>query len=843
MTPGDDKLHELARAIIRGRSIDWASVESSVRDEPSRKVIRELKVIADIAGVHGSPVTRPADQPAGGLTASAQEPLGTWSTLRLLEKVGAGAYGEVYRAWDPRLEREVALKLLPASSGDEEAHAVAIIQEGRLLARVRHRNVVTVYGAERIGRRIGLSMEFIEGRTLEQIIQQGGVFSSDEAVDIGIELGQAVGAVHGAGLLHRDIKAHNVMLADDGRLVLMDFGTGQAMTGGSSTCLEGTPLYLAPEVLAGGDASVQSDIYSAGVLLYLLLTGAYPVRASGLADLRLAHERKDRIPVANLRPDIAPGLARIIERAIDPLPARRYPDADALKADLCALKPQPRGAPLTNSALVAAAVILVVTVAWEAVGRQTRSPSTPIRLLARIAGPTPVAMKVSTVAPPVIAVLPLKNLSGEPETDYLVDGLTDEIIRNLAVVQGLHVRSRTSSFAFKDRTRNLREVGQLLGANLVVEGSLLRSGNRLRINAQLIEVANDVPLWAERFDRELDDIFAIQDEIARAIVNKLRLTLGRGQRRYDINVEAYEMYLKGRTLLDRRDHDEDSAQSAQLFQQVLEKDPSFAPAHAGLANAYASMSHNRLHLGMSAEAAHPIMRSAALKALDLDPLLAEAHAAMGYVYSREFDWQNADRSFRRAIELNPTLTQNYTLYSRTTLRALGRLAEAERLLQMAMQADPLSLGVQAEMAGVQLDIGRYDEALETLGRVRAADPTLPWLGMQLGRALTFAARPLEALALFDQSGMPDDSQWRARAFVMSGRRDKAETLAARSKGFPFRLAAIYAALEDRDRTFEALARLADSEPHRVVDLLSYPELAGLAGDPRLAELRKKFNLP
>ncbi len=842
MTPGDDKLHELARAIIRGGPVDWPSVDSSATDEPSRKVIRELKVIADIAGVHGSPVSNPPEQPATGPTESDDEPLGTWSTLRLLEKVGEGAYGEVYRAWDPRLEREVALKLLPASSDDEEARAVAIIHEGRLLARVRHRNVVTVYGAERIGRRIGLSMEFVEGHTLEQIIQQGKVFGPDDAVEIGIELGQAIAAVHGAGLLHRDIKAHNVMLAEDGRVVLMDFGTGQELNDGSNARLEGTPLYLAPEVLAGGEATIQSDIYSAGVLLYFLLTGAYPVRAHGLSDLRLAHERKERTGVRSVRPDVPFQLTRIIERAIHPLPERRYASADAMRAALSALKPQSRAARLAQAALMAAALVLVVTVGWEVAGRQARSPRTPIGLLTRTAALTPAATDVSAVESPVIAVLPLKNLSGEPETEYLVDGLTDEIIRNLAVVQGLQVRSRTSSFAFKDRARNVREIGQQLGANLVVEGSVLRAGNRLRINAQLIAVASDIPIWAERFDRELDDIFAIQDEISRAIVNKLRLTLGRGQRRYDINVETYELYLKGRALLDRRDHDEDSAHSAELFQQVIDKDPAFAPAHAGLANAYASMSHNRLHRGMSAEAAHPLMRSAAIKALELDPLLAEAHAAMGYVYSREFDWPNADQSFRRAIELNPTLTQNYTLYSRTTLRALGRLAEAERLLQTAVRADPLSLSIQSELAGAQLDIGRYDEAVETFRRVRAVDPTFPWLGMGLARALTFAGRPAEALGIFDESAM-HDSQWRARALVMSGRRDEAENLAARSKGFPFRLATIYAALDDKDGTFDALARLAESEPHRVVDLLSYPELAGLAGDPRLTEVRKKFNLP
>ena len=406
------------------------------------------------------------------------------------------------------------------------------------------------------------------------------------------------------------------------------------------------------------------------------------------------------------------------------------------------------------------------------------------------------------------------------------------------------MRSRTSSFAFKDKPRNVREVGQQLGANLVVEGSVLRAGNKLRVNAQLVQVAGDVPLWAERFDRELKDVFAIQDEISRAIVNELRLTLGRGQRRYDTNVEAYELYLKGLTLLDRQDHRQASAKSAELFQQVIDRDPNFAPAHAGLANAYASMSHNVRFLGISSAQAHPIMRSAALKALQLDPLLAEAHAAMGYVYSREFDWQKADQSFQRAIDLNPSLTQSYTLYSRTTLVPLGKLDEAERLMQQAMGADPLSLNVQRETASVQIHIGRYGEAINTLQRIRAVDPDFPWIDWLLGRALTFAGRPAEALAVYEEpSGTPPGTEWDALAYVMAGRRDEAERLAVKHQNYPHRRAIIYAALGDKDRTFEALDGLALLEPHRVVDLLAYPELAGLRSDPRFAALRRRFNLP
>jgi Tol biopolymer transport system component/predicted Ser/Thr protein kinase len=265
MMQDDPRLQELAGAIVEGAAIDWASTESSATDESVRKIIRELKVIADIAEVHCSVRLPPEPDATASLAGSFPETLGTWSTLRLLEKVGQGAYGEVYRAWDPRLDREVALKLLPASLADGDARATSIIQEGRLLARVRHPNVVTIYGAERIENRVGLWMEFVKGRTLEQILDQGKVFGASEAIDIGIQLCHAMSAVHSAGLLHRDVKAHNVMVSDDGRVVLMDFGSGGELGNGSSTGVAGTPLYLAPELLRGEDATVRGDIYSVGV--------------------------------------------------------------------------------------------------------------------------------------------------------------------------------------------------------------------------------------------------------------------------------------------------------------------------------------------------------------------------------------------------------------------------------------------------------------------------------------------------------------------------------------------------------------------------------------------------
>src|SRR5262245_33964904 len=291
-------IDDLANAVLRGTPIDWAGAEASA-DESSRPVLAELRVVAELADVHRR---LPLHDPAAASAAPGDRDgaVTHWGHLRALERIGGGAFGDVYRAWDTRLDREVALKLTDAEPAGTNDPPSPIIQEGRLLARVRHPNVVTIYGAEQIGARIGLWMEFVRGRTLKQIVDAGNVFSGPEAAHIGIALCRAVAAVHGAGVLHRDIKAQNVMLEDEGRAVLMDFGTGRELAD-YGTDVAGTPLYLAPEVLAGGDATAESDVYSLGVLLYYLVTGAYPVRAETVSDLRLAHQRRERVPIRTAR--------------------------------------------------------------------------------------------------------------------------------------------------------------------------------------------------------------------------------------------------------------------------------------------------------------------------------------------------------------------------------------------------------------------------------------------------------------------------------------------------------------------------------------------------------------
>jgi serine/threonine-protein kinase len=334
----DKTADDLAGAILDGRDVDWTAEESNTVAEYS--LVPYLRTVARIAELYRSADTArskrsvPDDDAADSRSAT---PAPTeWGHLRVRERIGHGAFGEVYRAWDSKLDRDVALKLLPEDRSLPDGGA-AILEEGRLLARVHHRNVVSIYGADRIDGRVGLWMELIDGETLQQAIARARAFSPADAVRIGIELAGAIGAVHDAGLLHRDVKPHNIMLAWDGRVVLMDFGTGHDARTGEPPGLSGTPLYLAPELLAGWPPSVSTDIYSVGVVLFYLLTGTYPVRGETLSDLYAAHQDRPTSDVRHLRADVPRALALAIARALDSEPSRRQPTAKALASEFTAI--------------------------------------------------------------------------------------------------------------------------------------------------------------------------------------------------------------------------------------------------------------------------------------------------------------------------------------------------------------------------------------------------------------------------------------------------------------------------------------------------------------------------
>ncbi|MEO7653725.1 MAG: tetratricopeptide repeat protein, partial [Bryobacteraceae bacterium] len=434
-----------------------------------------------------------------------------------------------------------------------------------------------------------------------------------------------------------------------------------------------------------------------------------------------------------------------------------------------------------------------------------------------------------------IAVLPLDNLSEDPANDYFADGLTYELIRNLSIIEGLTVRSQTSSFSLKGQPRNIREAGKQLNAEYILEGSVLRSGQQLRINVLLVRVRDDLPLWSGKFDRELTDVFAIQEEISRNIVNGLRLKLARGRRMYETSLEAYDLYLRARALLRGL---VGSKEAIGHFEEAIAKDPTFAPAYAGLATAHALRSgvfSGGGRVDIPDEIAK--MRTAAETAIQLDPLLAEAHEALGMAHARDGRWKESEKSFRRAIELDPSDPISYSHFALSFFLPLGRFEEALHQLRIAEEIDLLSPRVHFELGRLLISAGRYEEGASYCRKAPADFSGKSWC---LGEALLGQGRNEEAIQIFIRSRSYQANL--AYAYARSGRREEAEKLAI-DLSSPHQQALVFAGLGDKERTLEALGRMTVVGPVRMGHILSNPEYALLRGDPRLKALRKKAGLP
>jgi adenylate cyclase len=443
-------------------------------------------------------------------------------------------------------------------------------------------------------------------------------------------------------------------------------------------------------------------------------------------------------------------------------------------------------------------------------------------------------------APIPIAVLPLNNLSEDPAHDYFADGLTGEIIRNLSIIDGLAVRSQTSSFSFKGKPQNVRDAGRQLGADYILEGSVQRAGQQLRITVQLVRVSDDFPLWSGRYDREFTDIFAIQDEISRGIVNSLRLKLGRGRRRYETSAEAYDLYLRARALFDGgRFGPRGFRQSVPVFEQAIAKDPAFAPAYAGLALAHVLLSGN-FNYDIPEQVAQ--MRLAAERAIQLDPLSAESYEALGAAYAREANWEQSEKSFLRAIEIQPGLAESHIHMAAYLLLPLGRIDQAIQQLRIAEKNDPLSSYVQFWLADALADAGRNEEAVGACERVAPENSMRQ--GCILGSRVR-QGRAKEVIQIYERDpGKPKIGGPLGCAYARTGRRDEAEKVFAATTDIS--RVQILACLGDKDRVFESLNHDAAVGPIRIGWVLNRVDRESpglLRGDPRLKALRKKVGLP
>ena len=789
MLADEKPLIDLAGAVADGTPIDWGEAESSA-DATLHVVIEQLRIVSDLASVH-----RHLAEDQAAARHEPVKPLSTsWGPLEIRREIGSGGFGTVYLAWDPGLEREVALKILRDSR-----RSAAVIQEARMLARVHHENVVDVFGVDKHDGVVGLWMEYIEGTTLRQNLVAHGAFSAHEAARIGCELCSALAEVHKKGLLHRDIKSQNVMQrAATGRIVLMDFGAGevrdQARLWGRLT---GTPVYLAPEVLNGEHATIASDIYSLGVLLYHLVTRRFPFEADNIEALEAAHARGHAMPLRELRPSIPAAYAEVIERAMDRDPARRYRNAEAMQKDLQPLA-RPEASPEMRS----------------------------------------------------IAVLPFDNLGPEQDLEYFCNGLAEELLTGLGRVKGLRVASRTSSFRFKNSATDIKSICRQLNVDAVLEGTVRKAGNRLRINAQLVSAEDGCHLWSEGYDQSMDDVVAVQDQIAHSVVDRLKLGLGEIPRRPLIrrqteNPRAYELYLKGRFYYLRR-YQGGLMSALSCFDKAIEEDAGYALPHAGRADALVFLG---FYLLQQPRAAFVRAREAVQRALAIDPDLPEAHVSLALILlGDDWNWTEAKREFVRALELDPghALARIYLAW---LMVLLGDHAGAAVEGRKAQELEPMSSVIHTG-AGYGLFLAkRYDDAVVQCQKALEIDPDSIIAIYVIGMCRAQQSRLPEAISLMEQAvsmsnRMPFYLALLGNFYGRAGDSARAHALLAELERVskdryvpPHSAAYIYAGLGDIDRAIE-WERKAYDDGGGPFTYFS-PVIENLHSDPRhIAELRR-----
>jgi serine/threonine protein kinase/tetratricopeptide (TPR) repeat protein len=866
----DIQIADLVDSVAEGVDVDWGVVADTPFNDSDRHLIKELRVVAGIAQLHRAlsvdTVQATSLQPAA---------VGArWGELRLIERIGTGAFGEVYLARDERLDRLVALKLLRNEIASNERLSAQLLNEARILARVKHPNVVVVHGADSHDRRAGFWMEHVAGETLEDRLAAEGPLSADEAASVGRQVCRALAAVHIAGLIHRDVKARNIVRERGGRLVLMDFGAGMTLEQASNPLLSriGTPAYLAPETLAGAPATIQSDLYSVGVLLYHLVTARYPYDAATVEQMHAAH-RSPPTPLVDLRPDLPSAFVRVVEQALAPV-ERRFKTAGEMAAALdetrigldrpdtdARARRYPGDGRSASEGVVVDREGSTNFVVAPGSGRRWSRRRLLLGFAAAIIACSVVGMwyawRRSTLDPRSIrsiAVLPLTNLSGDPGQDYFADGMTEALIDNLAKVRALRVISRTSSMQFKGSKRSLRDIAKALGVDAVLEGSIVRSGDRVRISADLVHAASDRHVWVNSYERDVRDVLALQADVALSIAREVQIQLtpveeagfGGGQ---PVNVAAQEAYLRGRYFWNKRSS-EGLQKALEYFRQAASIDPSFARAYAGQADVY-----NLLPGRMAPAMAYPLAKEAAARALKLDPTLAEAHTSLAFAaFIFDRDWAAAEAGYKRALQINPSYATAHHWYGEF-LGAMGRLDEGLAQLREAQAIDPLSSSIRTSLGGTLYLARRQDDAIAEFQASLAIDADNPSTYLQL--ALAYLQKGLldDAKTTVDRGldrvGATDTLLRLTSAAVdaLKGRRADAlsvlNELAARGPEIsrPGELISyVYICLGDTDRAFEALRSGEQAGAPGLLWAKVDPIFDGLRTDARFRDLLRRLRL-
>jgi len=760
---------------------------------------------------------------------------------QIVSPIGAGGMGEVYRARDARLDRDVAIKVLPERLATDPQALARFEREVRAVAALSHPNILSIYD---FGTTEGVTYavtELLLGETLRQRLKRGHV-SLAQAVEIGTGVAEGLAAAHAGGFIHRDLKPENIFLTADGPVRILDFGLARskvdtagidasvAPTETQPGTILGTAAYMSPEQVRGAAADAPSDIFSLGCVLYEMITGRNPFSRETGAQTMTAILEYDP---PRLRESIE--LDRLVARCLKKNPAQRFQSARDLAFALSGLFAHQLSArsarPRIWLPLTAIFLVLAVACLW---------------LWPRIRWRADVPRIGS------LAVLPLQNLSHDAEQEYFADGTTEALISTLAQIRALRVVSRTSVMRYKGSKKSLPEIGGELHVDAVLEGSVQRAGNRIRITAQLIHTATDAHIWAKQYERDLSDILTLQSDVARAVANEIRIQVtpqesARLNRTRPVHPQAHEAYLLGRYNLWKSD-ETNLAKAVRYFERAIELDPAYPAAYAGLSSAW----RRRATWGdITIQQAEPQVRVNAGKAVELDDNLAEAHhASAALKYEYDWDWAGAETEFRRAIDLDSNSPDAHFDYA-FLLQTLGRVPEAVAEIRRAKELDPVSSAIESAYGRVLYRARRYDEAIAHLQRAVELDPQNRGAYGRFADVYEQLGDFPQALAMQDKAAGARGGGFRiqgARIYAVMGRRAEALQILGtvraerRPKVSPVQMAEVYIALGDKEESFAWLEKAFTQHDQGLRFIKTDQKFDALRSDPRFAALLRRLHL-
>jgi serine/threonine protein kinase/tetratricopeptide (TPR) repeat protein len=798
----------------------------------------------------------------------------TVSHYRIVEQVGAGGMGVVYRAHDDRLNRDVALKFLPDELNHDENARALLIREARTASALNHPNICTIYDVGEEAGKIYIVMEFVSGRSLAEQIPEDGL-PVETVIRYGEQIADAMAHAHERGVIHRDLKTPNVIVMPGGRVKVLDFGLAKYMSPGEITlktqsistlttegAIVGTMHYMAPELFRGEPADARSDVWALGVVLYEMANGKRPFRG------RTSYELSSMIlhdSPPSLRDNVPLGLRSVIEHCLAKEPAQRYQHASEIRAALEALRTN--SAVIPASAIQASAIQAPAILPGAAAGRsrlsRALSVSSAVLALLLVAALVWKLVEVKWRGSPAVgaasiqslAVLPLENLTGDPKQDYFADGMCDALITELSQIKKLRVISRTSVMQYKDKHKSPAQIAQELGVDALVEGSVLRSDDRVRISAELVQPRTGQNLWAHSYERTVTDILALQSDVARDIVTQIQIQLTQPEQERlaktrTVVPAAYDAYLQGNYYVAKRTG-EAVTEAVADYRQAIQLDPTYAPSYAGLA---AALTLAADYKDVASSEVLPEAEAAAVKALQLDDNLASAHAVLGQIRAYRLEWPGVLDEFKRAIELNPGEANSHHWYA-LALAAAGRNDEAISEMKLAQELDPRSLIINANLSWVLYLAGRYEEAVAQAQKTVAMDPSFAVAHGCLGQAYLAQREYAKALQELQQalalSG--NETSFKAElgnAYAVAGK--KAEALgilhdllqmSSRQYVSPYSIALVYVGLDQKDEAFRWLDKAYDERSVRLINIAVHPRFASLHSDPRFATLVQRIGLP